>query len=37
MAPALREDLVLRIAAAYEAMNDWNATRPAAVAAALAQ
>jgi aspartyl-tRNA(Asn)/glutamyl-tRNA(Gln) amidotransferase subunit A len=34
MGPAFREDVVLRVAAAYEAMNDWGVTRPAAVAEA---
>jgi aspartyl-tRNA(Asn)/glutamyl-tRNA(Gln) amidotransferase subunit A len=34
MGPSWREDVVLRVAAAYEAMNDWSARRPALPAAA---
>ena len=34
MGPSWREDVVLRVAAAYESLNDWAARRPAALAAA---
>ena len=34
MGPSWREDLVLRVAAAYESMNDWRSQRPTALAGA---
>ena len=34
MGPSWREDVVLRVAAAYESMNDWSARRPAPVVGA---
>ena len=34
MGPSWREDVVLRVAAAYESMNDWSSRRPAPVAGA---
>jgi aspartyl-tRNA(Asn)/glutamyl-tRNA(Gln) amidotransferase subunit A len=34
MGPSWREDLVLRVAAAYESMNDWRSQQPTALAGA---